>query len=111
VAPLGENNANRKWIYVELDPAAIGVNRPIDVPLVGDLRTVVPQLTEALKDSPRKASPDLARWIEEDKKRLVDLAESAPNREMARCTRRVGWSKRPRRSRKTAFMFATAAAR
>ena len=74
-----ENNATRKWLYVELDPAAIGVNRPIDVPLVGDLRTVVPQLTAALKDSPRKASPDLAKWIEADKKRLVDLAESAPN--------------------------------
>jgi acetolactate synthase-1/2/3 large subunit len=74
-----DNNAIRKWLYVELDPAAIGVNRPIDVPLVGDLRTVVPQLTAALKDSPRKASPDLARWIEADKKRLVDLAASAPN--------------------------------
>jgi acetolactate synthase-1/2/3 large subunit len=74
-----ENNANRKWLYVELDPAAIGVNRPIDVPLVGDLRTVVPQLTAALKDSPRKASPDLAKWIEIDKKRRADLDASAPN--------------------------------
>jgi acetolactate synthase-1/2/3 large subunit len=74
-----DNNAIRKWLYVELDPAAIGVNRPIDVPLVGDLRTVVPQLTAALKNSPRKASPDLAKWIEADKKRLADLAESAPN--------------------------------
>jgi len=73
------NEANRKWIYVELDPAAIGVNRPIDVPLVGDLRSVVPQLTEALKDSPRKASADLANWIEADRKQLADLAASAPN--------------------------------
>ncbi|MDR3417276.1 MAG: thiamine pyrophosphate-binding protein [Nevskia sp.] len=74
-----EHNATRKWLYVELDPAAIGVNRPIDVPLVGDLRTVVPQLTEALKGSPRKASPDLAKWVEADRKRLAELAESAPN--------------------------------
>jgi acetolactate synthase-1/2/3 large subunit len=73
------NNATRKWVYIELDPTAIGVNRPIDFPLVGDLRTVVPQLTAALKDSPRKASPELARWVEEDKKRLKDLDESAPN--------------------------------
>jgi len=73
------NNASRKWIYVELDPAAIGVNRPVDVPLVGDLRTVVPQLTEALKGSPRKPSADLQRWIEADKKQLDDLAQSAPN--------------------------------
>ena len=74
-----ENDAKRKWIYVELDPAAIGVNRPIDVPLVGDLRTVVPQLSAGLQRSPRKPSSDLARWIEADKKRLADLAESAPN--------------------------------
>lgn len=41
-------DATRKWIYVERDPTAIGVNRPIDVPLVGDLRDIVPQLTDAL---------------------------------------------------------------
>lgn len=74
-----EKDAARKWIYVELDPSAIGVNRSIDVPLVGDLRTVVPQLTAALQGSPRKASPDLARWIEADKERLRELAQSAPN--------------------------------
>jgi thiamine pyrophosphate-dependent acetolactate synthase large subunit-like protein len=74
-----ENNAKRKWVYIELDPAAIGVNRPVDAPLVGDLRTVVPQLTAALKGSPRKPSADLQNWIEADKRRLADLAESAPN--------------------------------
>ena len=50
-----ENDANRKWVLVEQDPAAIGVNRPIDVPLVGDLRGVVPQLVEALEDNPAAA--------------------------------------------------------
>src|SRR6201992_1003689 len=48
------NDANRKWVYVEQDPTAIGVNRRFDVALVGDLRGVVPQLVDALKDSPRK---------------------------------------------------------
>src|SRR4029079_9963554 len=42
------NDANRKWVYVEQDPTAIGVNRAFDVSLVGDLRGVVPQLVEAL---------------------------------------------------------------
>ena len=46
--------ANRKWIYVQQDPTAIGVNRPIDVPLVGDVRAVVPQLTRALGRRPRR---------------------------------------------------------
>lgn len=73
------NEANRKWLYVEQDPAAIGVNRPIDVPLVGDLRAVVPQLVDALKDTPRTATPELARWIREDAERLAELAETAPS--------------------------------
>jgi thiamine pyrophosphate-dependent acetolactate synthase large subunit-like protein len=72
------NDAQRKWIYIELDPAAIGVNRPIDAPLVGDLRAVVPQLVEALKDSPRSESPELAGWVKGEKTRLAELAESAP---------------------------------
>jgi thiamine pyrophosphate-dependent acetolactate synthase large subunit-like protein len=46
-----EGDANRKWVYVEQDPTAIGVNRSFDVALVGDLRGVVPQLVEALKES------------------------------------------------------------
>ncbi|MET7769297.1 thiamine pyrophosphate-binding protein [Nocardia sp. NPDC005366] len=73
------NEANRKWILIEQDPYAIGVNRPIDVPLVGDLRAVVPQLVEALKDTPRTATPELAGWIEQDAARLAELAETAPS--------------------------------
>jgi acetolactate synthase I/II/III large subunit len=74
-----ENNANRKWIYVQLDPTAIGVNRPIDVPLVGDLRAIVPQITEALKGSERSASPELAGWVKSDAAQLKELATSAPS--------------------------------
>jgi acetolactate synthase-1/2/3 large subunit len=74
-----ENNANRTWIYVEQDPLAIGVNRPVDVPLVGDLRAVVPQLVETLKDTPRSPSADLARWIKQDAEQLAGLAETAPS--------------------------------
>lgn len=73
------NGEKRKWIYVELDPAAIGMNRSFDVPLVGDLRTVVPQLTAALKDSPRKPHAKLPQWTADEQKRLDELAESAPN--------------------------------
>jgi len=72
------NNDIRKWIYVEQDPTAIGVNRPVDVPLVGDLRRVVPQLVAALRDTPRRLSADLARWIEQDAAQLAELAATAP---------------------------------
>jgi acetolactate synthase-1/2/3 large subunit len=73
-----ERNNIRKWVYVEQDPVAIGVNRPIDVPLVGDLRGVVPQLVEALRETPRQPSADLDVLVEKDMKELAELADSAP---------------------------------
>lgn len=71
-------NDIRKWVYVEQDPMAIGVNRPVDVPLVGDLRGVVPQLVEALKETPRQPSPNLDVLIKKDAEELAQLAENAP---------------------------------
>lgn len=72
-----KNEAIRKWIYVEQDSAAIGVNRPIDVPLVGDLRGVVPQLIAALKDTPRAAAPGLAKFMKDGQAELDSLAEES----------------------------------
>ena len=71
-----EGDADRKWIYVERDPTAIGVNRPIDAPLVGDLRDVVPQLNEALGGLKRNLSGDLSRWtkIRDDAKRALEAS-------------------------------------
>jgi thiamine pyrophosphate-dependent acetolactate synthase large subunit-like protein len=78
------NAASRTWVVVEQDPAATGVNRPVDVPLVGDLRAIVPQLTDALKaaslnDLPRGPSADLARWTAQDAARVAELARTAPS--------------------------------
>jgi thiamine pyrophosphate-dependent acetolactate synthase large subunit-like protein len=72
-------DSTRKWILVEQDPTAIGVNRPIDVPLVGDLRAIVPQLVDALKDTPRTPSAELAGWIADDAALLTKLSETAPS--------------------------------
>ncbi|MEE2033099.1 thiamine pyrophosphate-binding protein [Rhodococcus chondri] len=73
------NEENRNWILIEQDASAIGVNRPIDVPLVGDLRAIVPQLVEALKDSPRTPTAELDGWIKQDADQLAELAETAPS--------------------------------
>lgn len=72
-----KNEAIRKWIYVEQDASAIGVNRPIDVPLVGDLRGVVPQLVAALKDTPRKPAPILAKYMKEGQAEIDSWAEES----------------------------------
>src|SRR5690606_6041983 len=73
-----KGNVDRKWIYIERDGTAFGVNRHIDVPLHGDLRDVVPQLVDALKDSPRKAKPELAQWIAAHAKHRAATIASAP---------------------------------
>lgn len=72
-----KNEAIRKWIYVEQDASAIGVNRPIDVPLVGDLRGVVPQLVTALKDTPLPPAPGLAKFMRDGQAELDALAAEA----------------------------------
>jgi len=52
-------NTDRKWIHVERDAGNIGVNRLIDVPLVGDLRDVIPQLCESLERAGGRAASQL----------------------------------------------------
>ena len=66
----------RKWIYVQQDPTAIGVNRPIDVPLVGDLRAVVPQLSRAIGDALPPAK-GLDVFMKEGAAELDELAEES----------------------------------
>src|SRR6201991_1687536 len=73
------NDANRKWVYVEQDPTAIGVNRAFDVSLVGDLRGVVPQLVEALREPPRSPFTNLEILVKADAAELTRVAEEAPS--------------------------------
>lgn len=71
-----EGEAERKWIYVQQDPTAIGVNRPIDVPLVGDLRAVVPQLSRALGDGLPPAA-GLEKFMKHGQAELDELGQEA----------------------------------
>jgi acetolactate synthase-1/2/3 large subunit len=73
-----KGNVDRKWIYIERDPTGIGVNRPIDVPLVGDLRDVVPQLVAALKGTPRVRPPELDAWVKMHADYRAQLASTVP---------------------------------
>jgi acetolactate synthase-1/2/3 large subunit len=75
-----KGNADRKWIYIERDPAAVGVNRPIDVPLVGDLRSVLPQLTEEIEaGDPLSPNPKLPVWRKEYEVFSRELIANAPD--------------------------------
>ena len=69
-------DAERTWIYLERDPSAIGVNRPIDVPLVGDLRDIIPQLLEKIGGLKRELPARLREWTalrDNAKQKLMDL--------------------------------------
>ncbi|WP_052223227.1 thiamine pyrophosphate-binding protein [Novosphingobium malaysiense] len=76
-----DNEANRKWIYVQQDPTAIGVNREIDCPLVGDLRAVVPQLVRALEGKTLPGHPRLEEFIKGDAQQIKDLDEESQTRD------------------------------
>ena len=51
-------------IHVDVDPAEIGKNRAVDVPIVGDCRIVAEQMVEALDAALESGTslPDLSRW-------------------------------------------------
>ncbi|MEL7974251.1 acetolactate synthase large subunit [Isoptericola sp. F-RaC21] len=50
-------------VHADIDPAEIGKNRPVDVPIVGDLREVIADLVPALEAEHAKVGkPDLGAW-------------------------------------------------
>ncbi|MEO7721116.1 MAG: acetolactate synthase large subunit [Pseudolysinimonas sp.] len=51
-----------KVIHVDIDPAEIGKVRHADVPIVGDARDVIVDLTQAYRDAVAKQKPDLTAW-------------------------------------------------
>jgi acetolactate synthase-1/2/3 large subunit len=55
---------NAKIIHVDIDPAELGKVRRADVPIVGDVRTVIEELIKAVRSEHEKhEQPDLSAWI------------------------------------------------
>ena len=63
-----------KTIHADIDPAEVGKIRAVDVPIVGDAKRVLSQLTDAFRDSSRNAAPEIDAWIT----RLGELKERFP---------------------------------
>jgi acetolactate synthase-1/2/3 large subunit len=54
---------NAKVIHADIDPAEISKNRTADVPIVGSVKEIIPELTEAVRIQFESAgTPDLTTW-------------------------------------------------
>ena len=52
-----------KVIHADIDPAEISKNRTADVPIVGSVKEIIPELTEAVKTQfEQSGAPDLGAW-------------------------------------------------
>jgi acetolactate synthase-1/2/3 large subunit len=52
-----------KVIHADIDPAEISKNRTADVPIVGSVKEIIPELTEAVRTQfEASGSPDLTTW-------------------------------------------------
>lgn len=61
-------------VHVDIDPAEISKIRVADVPIVGDAKDVIADLTAAYTDVIKKTKPDIAAWWE----RLEELKARFP---------------------------------
>ena len=52
-----------KIIHIDIDPASISKNIPVDVPIVGDVKQVLEVMIKELRQTERRANPDdIAAW-------------------------------------------------
>jgi acetolactate synthase-1/2/3 large subunit len=63
-----------KIVHVDVDPAEIGKIRAADVPIVGDAKAVIVDMTAAFIEASKKAKPDYSEWW----KRLDSLRTQYP---------------------------------
>ncbi len=57
-------NPGVKIVHIDIDPAEIGKNFPTTVPIVGDVKNVLPRLTEQVKQQSRA---EWLKWMEQQK--------------------------------------------
>lgn len=61
LAQFARNQSQRKVVALEADVAAVGINRPVDLAVIGDLSMSIRQLIKAWGE-PMPANPALPEW-------------------------------------------------
>jgi len=67
-----------KVIHVDIDPAEVGKNRHADLPIVGDVKRVLPKLTSELKDLAPSMQSKNAKAREAWRKQIADWKAEHP---------------------------------
>jgi acetolactate synthase I/II/III large subunit len=62
--PAWGDPSRQRTIQIDVDPLSIGLNRPVDLPIVADARAALSALTDAVRarSAPRDAMPDAERY-------------------------------------------------
>jgi len=74
-APSWGDPARQQVIHIDADPASIGLNRPVDVGILGDARAALTALLAAVQEraEPREEHADFERYRELSQKRQAQL--------------------------------------
>jgi len=76
--PMFGEPDQQRLIQIDTDPTNIGLNRPVDIPLVGDAKKVLTQLLTAVKDLTKKRTTHAKvaefRMIQDDWQKELDEA-------------------------------------
>ena len=64
IGRFNDFNHGAKLIHVDIDPGEHGKNLPTAVPILGDVKQVLPQLTEAVRP---RSHMDWIHWIDEER--------------------------------------------
>ncbi|HEU4758629.1 MAG TPA: thiamine pyrophosphate-binding protein, partial [Dehalococcoidia bacterium] len=80
--PVWADSARQKVIQVDVDPRNIGLNRPVELALIGDAKAVVAQVLDAVRERtpPRDIHEQIAavravdrKWRDEMNERIADM--------------------------------------
>ncbi len=77
--PLWGDPSSQKFIQVDIEPEMIGLNRRVDVALVGDAKAVLKQIIKKVKDAtgPSPERVHIAQYREVEREGLRELEEAA----------------------------------